>query len=305
MNAGPGVGYGRAIRCLRLATALAGEAAITFYPVSEACREFLRAANTHGNIEIRESNSTIRELPPLVVTDLRELHGITAAIHRNGARHISLHDLGLAQCQSDVVIDGSITRLFPYSPDKHRTFFIGPQYMITRALVRQARPADSVLIALGGGPTDSFIQQISDHVRKAGLTPLVTRGFIGSSPMTDDEFAQAMETCRYAISSSGLTLYDLLASGVPTVAVAFDRIQLRTADSFHQRGAVLSAGLMDSLPTDTLLNCCTEMIQDVSLTQRVSEVGKTLVDGKGLSRVVDIVRRQLWQTHQVKTFTIY
>jgi hypothetical protein len=28
-----------------------------------------------------------------------------------------------------------------------------------------------------------------------------------------------------------------------------------------------------------------------------------LVDGKGLSRVVEIVRRQLWLTNQEKTFT--
>jgi spore coat polysaccharide biosynthesis predicted glycosyltransferase SpsG len=95
----------------------------------------------------------------------------------------------------------------------------------------------------------------------------------------------------------------LLASGVPTMAVAFDRIQLRTADAFHERGAVLSAGLIHRLSPNGLQKCCAEMLENRSRIQQLSETGPMLVDGKGLSRVVEIVRRQLWQTRQVKTFT--
>ena len=122
--------------------------------------------------------------------------------------------------------------------------------------------------------------------------------------MTDEEFARSMATCRFAISGSGVTLYDLLASGVPTIAVAFDRLQLRTVDAFHERGAVLSAGLIERLSPSALVRCCMEMLDNRSLVQRLSETGRMLVDGKGLSRVVEIVRRQLWLTSQVKTFSV-
>jgi len=303
VNAGPSIGYGHAVRCVRLANALAGDAAITFYPLSEACRDFLVSSNAVGKFEIRESNSVMNGLPSLVITDLREVHGITAAIHRQGSRHISIHDLGLGQCYSDVVIDGSITRLFPYAPDKKRTFFIGPQYMITRQPVTRGRSSDTVLITFGGGSTANLAQSISEEVWKAGLTPITTRGFIGSTPMSDEEFADAMATCRFAISGSGVSLYELLASGVPTVAVAFDRLQLRTADAFHERGALLSAGLINRLAPDALLRCCMEIVGNRARVQQLSETGQMLVDGKGLSRVVEIVRRQLWLTRQVKTFT--
>ena len=104
-------------------------------------------------------------------------------------------------------------------------------------------------------------------------------------------------------AGSGVTLYDLLGSGVPTIAVAFDRIQLRTADALHERGAVLSAGLLDRLAPNALLGCCMEMLENRPLVQRLSEAGRMLVDGKGLSRVVEIVRRQIWLTSQVKTST--
>jgi hypothetical protein len=45
------------------------------------------------------------------------------------------------------------------------------------------------------------------------------------------------------------------------------------------------------------------MLENRILVRNLAEVGQALVDGKGLSRVVDIVRRQLWLTNQVRTFT--
>lgn len=295
VDAGPQLGYGHAIRCVRLARTLIRRHPVVFYPLSESCREFIEASGF--------TTSTESAFPRVVITDLREAHGISAAIRRHGSTHISIHDLGLAQCQSDIAIDGSITRLFPYAVNKDRTLFLGPQYMITRKAVARGKATDTVLVTFGGGSTAQFAQKVSEELWKIGLTPITTRGFIGSAPMSDEEFSLAMSTCRFAISGSGVSLYDLLASGVPTIAVAFDRIQLRTADAFHEHGAVLSAGLMQRLSQNALLRYCLEMIENESLVQRFTQTGRALVDGKGLSRVVEIVRRQIWLTSQVKTFT--
>ncbi len=295
VDAGPALGYGHVVRCLRLARALVKRNRLVFHPLSETCREFIESAGF--------PTTTGSAFPPVVITDLREAHGITAAIHRHGSRHISIHDLGLAQCHSDVAIDGSVTRLFPYSADKDRTLFLGPQYMITREPVTRSTPTDTVLVTFGGGSTANFALKLSEELWRIGLTPVTTRGFIGSAPMSDGELAHAMSTCRFAISGSGVTLYDLLGSGVPTIAVACDRIQLRTADAFHEQGAVLSAGLLERLSPNALLRNCIELLENRPLVQRLTQAGQTLVDGKGLSRVVEIVRRQIWLTSQVRTYT--
>ena len=305
VDAGPSLGYGHAVRCLRLASALTEDAAVMVYPLSESCRDFFLNASPAAKFEICEPDWETKGFPRLVITDLRETHRITQAIHRNGSRHISIHDLGLAQCDSDVVIDGSITTLFPYKQDKDRSLFLGPQYMVTREPVARGELTDTVLVTFGGGSTSNFAMKASEEVWNCGLTPITTRGFIGSSPITDDEFARAMATCRFAISGCGVTLYDLLASGVPTVAVAFDRIQLRTAHAFHERGAVVSAGLVERLEPGALLRCSMEMLENQAMIQRLSQVGQMFVDGKGLSRVVEIVRRQLWLTSQEKTYSVY
>jgi len=300
VDAGPGVGYGHAVRCLRLARALAQRNSIAFYPQSTACQEFIERSG-FPVVPLRPNAPTA--FPSLVITDLREPHGITAAIRRCGSRHISIHDLGLAQCHSDVAIDGSVTRLFPYIAHKNQELFLGPQYMITRDPVQRRETENCVLVTFGGGATARFAENVSNQLSKLGLTAITTQGFVGSDPMNDAEFGRAMSSCSFAISGSGVTLYDLLASGVPTIAVAFDRIQLRTSDAFHELGGVLSAGLFERLTPEALFLCCREMIENRPLVRRIAEIGQALVDGKGLSRVVDIVRRQLWLTNQVKTFT--
>jgi spore coat polysaccharide biosynthesis predicted glycosyltransferase SpsG len=319
VDAGPDLGYGHAVRCVRLARALAKRNSVVFYPMSDACKQFIEpcgfsvgAVYDRAWSEIPAKNARSqtapavggRLFPPLVITDLREAHGITAAIHRKGSRHISIHDLGLAQCHSDVAIDGSVTRLFPYAMDRARELFLGPQYMITRNVVPRSEPGNHVFVTLGGGSTARFAAGISEHLSRLGLKAILASGFSGSAPLSDSQYAQAISTCRFAIAGSGVTLYDLLASGVPTIAVAFDRVQLRTADAFHELGAVLSAGLLPRLSPAALLRCCREMLENRSLVQRITRAGQLLVDGKGLSRVVEIVRRQLWLTSQEKTYTV-
>jgi UDP-2,4-diacetamido-2,4,6-trideoxy-beta-L-altropyranose hydrolase len=318
-DAGPGLGYGHAVRCLRLARALATRNRVAVYALSQACRQFVEriggeftlAAWPHkkGTALPPAVSGTVR-FPPLVITDLRQPHGITALIHRSGSRHISIHDLGLAQCHSDVAIDGSIIRLFPFSAGNDRALFLGPQYMITRPPVQRQDIADTVLVTLGGGSTAGYARTICERLWDYGLKTIVTRGFARSLPRderyceihTDSEIADAMSRCCFAISGSGTTLYDLLASGIPTIAVAFDRFQLRTADAFHELGAALSAGLAEHVSPAAWVRNINSMLEDRPFVQRIARAGQMLVDGKGLSRVTDIVRRQLWLTSRVKTY---
>src|SRR5438094_8586608 len=76
VDAGPSLGYGHAVRCLRLADALTAAASIVFYPLSEACREFLVSSATNPKFEIRDSQGQLDSLPPLVHHDLHEAYGI-------------------------------------------------------------------------------------------------------------------------------------------------------------------------------------------------------------------------------------
>jgi spore coat polysaccharide biosynthesis predicted glycosyltransferase SpsG len=248
-----------------------------------------------------------------MVTDLRESHALTRSILEQDVEHISIHDMGLAQCQSHIAIDGSIAIAVPYEPDPRQSLFLGPRYMITRPPVSRAPASgleDTVLVTLGGGASAEFACRLADQLQPLGLRVVTTPGF-GSNPhrpMTpDSEIVRTMARCRFAISASGTTLYDLLASGVPSIAVAVDRLQLQTADAFQSLGAVSSAGLLDRLSSGELLDRCRELLGNPELVSRMVSSGQKLVDGQGLRRVAEIIGnsgREIWKTPQTQTSTV-
>jgi spore coat polysaccharide biosynthesis predicted glycosyltransferase SpsG len=114
---------------------------------------------------------------------------------------------------------------------------------------------------------------------------------VGTLGLKETDLDHAMSTCAFAVSTAGASLYDLLASGIPTITVAVNRLQLRTAQAFREHGAVLSAGMAQDLSAETFLGYCAEILKDPSLANELAARAQRLVDGKGLSRVVEIVRR--------------
>jgi spore coat polysaccharide biosynthesis predicted glycosyltransferase SpsG len=178
--------------------------------------------------------------------------------------------------------------------------------MITRSPIKRSQNRDTVLVTLGGGASAQAAKDVAEELKPLGLRTVTTGGFGSGAMTTEAELEDAMSRCLFAISASGTALYDLLASGIPTIAVALDRLQLRTADAFQELGAVLSAGLLERMSHIDLMARCHELIENYSLTSRMVALGKTAVDGRGLSRVVGIVehlRREVWSMNQTKTFT--
>ena len=300
VDAGPGKGYGHAVRCLRIASRLRREVDVVFYPLSEACRSFVSG---HGF-----PTRTEGAFPPLVITDLRQPHGMTADIKSAGSRHISIHDLGLAQCHSDIVIDGSITNLFPYTPNESRRMFIGPKYMVLAPSTRKRTTSeDVVLITLGGAADPRMTRTLARGFAGLGIEVYATKGLDQTSNggeaapgirwiQSESEIDNVVSRCALAISGAGVSLYEMMAAGVPTVAVSVDCLQLRTAEAFERSGAAISAGLIDKLKPADLAERALELIQNPSLRHRLAALGRKLVDGKGLFRVTEIARRELCLT---------
>jgi hypothetical protein len=291
---------------LRIARALKGHTAI--FPVSEVCRRFFESSGFGAEVLDWKTDT----LPPVMVTDLREAHPITHAIRSQGAVHVSIHDMGLAQCPSHAAIDGSVAHVVPYAAHQDQALFLGAGYMITRPVARAAMAdiEDTVLVTVGGGASAEFGRRIAEQLKPLGIRVVTTTGF-GSSPRNpptpESQVEHAMATCRFAISAAGTTLYDLLASGVPTIAVAVDRIQLRTAEEFQQMGATVSAGLLDRLSSSELLDRCREMLGNELVVSKMVSTGRDTVDGKGLSRVVDIIEnpgKETWKQHQTQISTL-
>ncbi|HET9129954.1 MAG TPA: hypothetical protein VFO86_03340, partial [Terriglobia bacterium] len=199
VNASPSLGFGHAVRCLRIARALKGQIAI--YPVSEVCRRFFESAGFGAEVLDWKTDA----LPSVMVTDLREAHPITHAIRSQGSMYISIHDMGLAQCPSNIAIDGSVAHVVPFAHHADQTLFLGPDYMITRPVARAAAAEieDTVLVTVGGGASAEFARRIANQLKPLGIRVITTAGFgasLRNTPTPESQIEHAMATCRFAIS---------------------------------------------------------------------------------------------------------
>jgi UDP-2,4-diacetamido-2,4,6-trideoxy-beta-L-altropyranose hydrolase len=88
----------------------------------------------------------------------------------------------------------------------------------------------------------------------------------------------------FAVTAAGMTLYESLASGTPTVAVPLAENQKPAYDELSRAGLIVP-GQPD------LAAAVERLARDASLRQEISERGRTVVDGRGAERVaIELIR---------------
>lgn len=103
--------------------------------------------------------------------------------------------------------------------------------------------------------------------------------------------AEVLSNCDIAVSAGGVTLYELSACGIPTVAYAFADNQLDTVYTFAQKGIMKSVGDIRQQQTDGWTEAVCKQIRqlckDKGQRQDMSRKMRQLVDGEGKIRIVD------------------
>jgi spore coat polysaccharide biosynthesis predicted glycosyltransferase SpsG len=270
---------------------------VCFFPLSNECGQFLEAREASVRWDI--------DFPELMVSDLPEPHPFVDAIERHGCRHVGIRDLGLAQCNADVLIDGSITTITPYDRRPDRRLFTGPRYMVTSGRTVSRKPASNVaFVTLGGGASAQYTPELVSAMVSSGFEVYATAGFqsgrsqsppiAGAIWVTDPAgIRAAMSRAAVAVSTSGVSLYELLAASVPTVAVSVNPHQLRTSAAFQQEGAIESLGPIESVSPAEIVDRVRSLVDDEPRRRSLAANGRRLVDGRGLFRVSEIVRKEL------------
>jgi spore coat polysaccharide biosynthesis predicted glycosyltransferase SpsG len=207
----------------------------------------------------------------------------------------SVHDLGLAFCGADLVVDGSIVP----PPSTPRGLLAGTRYTILDASVAaergRRRDPSTVLIALGGGTRMGTALSIADalldaraelRVRIAGgfvsKKRPIGRGIVCLGPL--DGLAPELARCRVAITGGGVSLYEAAALDTPVVAWPVVDSQRRTVAGFRRRG-LAAAVLPGPNRVRRAVQAVLAAMEDTS-ERRTSET----VDGYGASRVAEAIR---------------
>lgn len=98
-----------------------------------------------------------------------------------------------------------------------------------------------------------------------------------------------MQWADLAISASGLTKYELAATGTPAITISHDEISEDANEAFKDQGSVIHLGIKGEIAVSDLASEVRRVMTDRALRAQLSHRGRALVDGAGIERIVSKV----------------
>jgi len=329
-TAGKQIGFGHLRRCLTLAGELrraAGAASpICFWVDSDPAAVAVAVA---AGFEARllsgpEPDATAacleaNEVGTLVVDSYAVAPASFSAWRRRVGSLVVVDDLADRQLDVDVVVNGSPhAAQLSYRTGPGAQLLLGPRYALLRPHfrdlpARRAAPRVArVLVTLGGADPQSSTAAVVEAVQRAlpaaaldvvigplfGPVPDLERRAAGDPRRLRlhrgiDDLSALMSAVDLAVSGGGQTLYELAASGVPTVALSLADNQEPNIAALSGV-SLLSAGRLREAAVDRFDRVeegCRQLAADPALRERMSDAGRSLIDGQGAARVAEVILR--------------
>jgi spore coat polysaccharide biosynthesis protein SpsF len=98
-----------------------------------------------------------------------------------------------------------------------------------------------------------------------------------------------METADIAITSFGVTAYELAAKGVPAIYLCLTEDHQESASALAANGMGISLGLSCEIEAVKLLNALKLLLESPDLRLRMSQTARLTMDGKGAERISDLI----------------
>lgn len=168
------------------------------------------------------------------------------------------------------------------------TLLAGVSYQLLRpefaaAFTRQIREkVERVLVVSGGTDTAGLGPALGAVAGSAFPDAAIDRV---TSPRSAEEMRDSMLAADFSLSAAGQTLYELAATGTPTVAVSTADNQVSQAKALESAGAILYAGGANGEDWRAHLATLLASIGSPHMRERLSVSSRALIDGKGSERV--------------------
>ena len=265
--------------------------------------------------EILNDPLTEKETGPLdiIILDIQDTSSAFIKKIKQGKKTVvSFEDCGEGRNHVDLLIDCNLEE--KNSVDMSAQTLFGPDYSVLapefealHAKKRQFnRPIDSVLITFGGTDPHSLTPLLADKLLQIqpnlSMTLLAGPGCKNIPALKDrqsetvkllestSEMAQTLFAHDIVLCAGGVTLHEAMAVGTPAFVINQVQHQVNKADHAEKQGASISLGMADLWDENRL----PEILQsNPKNLKKMSQVGKSMIDGKGLKRVVDAIEKLL------------
>jgi len=320
----PEIGTGHVRRCLLLADYLRrkDDAIANFlmrdYPGGG---DLVRTAGFRVDtfpITMNESEALKQTLalfkPDLCVFDvLNTEESVLSACHQHNAVVVCLDDLGAGLEHSDIVINAILE-----SPS---AYYWGPEYVVLpefSSVIPRRSKDDGIelFVSCGGYDHRGLARRVLEAV--SGVPNISRITVVGGDPALKDfrqspkdvkcetriydsvsNLAEIISTADVAVVSGGLTFFEAMRSGVPSIVVPQYDHQFQTALRYEQLGVTISLGFPQEGFESKLKDALNLLLTHPNVREGMTNKGRRLVDGKGIRRVADIIsicRLREWDT---------
>lgn len=204
-------------------------------------------------------------------------------------------------------------------PDAPVLRLLGPRYALLRREFRHAaaaprdftRRARRILVSLGGGDEYNVTARVLEALMRSRHADLEIRVLVGpANPFAatlgrvaardprialvenSTDVAAEMRAADVAVAAAGTSVWELAVTGLPSVLIPIADNQRPTAAALGVEGAAISAGPAEALDADALRQAVDTLIDRPDRRQYLSEKASTLVDGDGVVRVAEALRRE-------------
>jgi UDP-2,4-diacetamido-2,4,6-trideoxy-beta-L-altropyranose hydrolase len=326
-DAGPGVGLGHLRRCLSLAAALrqSGRESVFLTDTNKAVRKFIETLGfgtelspTTGKVsDVQQTlESAIRHKCGIIIVDSYRIgHDYLNRLRQAGLYVVAVDDLARIPFPCQMVINNGLhAKSLPYlSTWRDTCFLLGPEYTLLSQEFWTAKPritretVRSILITLGGADSRNLMPELlagldtipGDYVVTATVGPFFTNKThvkkaassshhpVNLIPSPESVF-RLMADADLAISAGGHTLYELAATGTPTLAIQVADNQKEHLNALAEKGIVRTVGTAGK--PSLLKNVWKELsalMHSADARRKMSAAGQGTVDGKGALRAAN------------------
>lgn len=322
VDATPDTGLGHAVRVSSILEAMgeqpdlviagAGDPLTTYFPGAD----IVPSAHDLAALAARHKADGI-------LVDLPAYWGVDLPSPGKGSPPLILIDDWGGAMRADLIVCGSVRSTpadYPAMTDPAR-ILTGPSHCLVRSAFSRTPwrggAAGGVAIVAGSGPrAQEWLRLLTGpHIDRRGWGP--TTVVVGTTcPGLDtlaaqcerigaalrvgisaDALAATMADARLALVTGGMTVYECLAVGVPTVVFPQLTNLVEEAAWFSERGCIENLGFDAGLEPTAVAAAAARLLTDHALAKHMSERARGMIDGRGALRVADSITALLRAQH--------
>ncbi|TYS33005.1 PseG/SpsG family protein [Bacillus pumilus] len=313
-------GMGHVVRMKRLAKELVQEGNdLYFYTNEQMCVEMLSHPEWHVHL-VQESNVSlqmeqdIKELhPDLLLVDILDCDLQFLRSIKSSSRYTKLVLFEEERAEACQLADAVVNGIYGGLDEKHlqvngTDYFYGTPYLLLDHEISKLKDTyevrkecKKVVVSLGGSdPGGLLLKVVSSLLEARHLHILAVAGkasrveeqieaahiqFIRHTDQLPAHLAEA----DLAIVAGGMTLYEAVCIGVPSIVLSQVDHQAMTAARFAQNGACHHLGLGDLVDEKDIWCAARRLSGSYFLRRSIHLNGRSLIDGKGTERVKNIL----------------